>query len=160
MATKTKDAELEAMLAEGPQDPVDFEREDTTEDEEQFDFSTSGDIKDGQYHARVQAFSRGVSQSGNPKYDVKYFLPQIGRSLDGTLSLTPAAAWKTGAALRALGVTPCEDGKMGSFLKSELVGRYCIVDIKSEPFEGRMVPKIMNVLPPTVETQKIFEELT
>ncbi len=165
MSVKTrgvqKDEELEELL-DGEGSFEDEAPEPEEGEEETFDFSGTGDIKDGIYHARVQEFTRTFSQAGNPMYVAKLYMPEIGRSLDAILSLVPAAAWKTGAALRALGVVPETEGGMASFRRSDLVGRLCRVEIKNEPFEGRNVPKVANIIRPGEhgETEAAFEQLT
>lgn len=162
------DADLEAMLAgndkppemDSPQQPLDEEdvfRGSDTDQSFEFDFAGTGDIENGPYPAKVQEFLPGISQAGNPKYDVKFYLPTIKRSLDLPMSLMPAALWKTGAYLRALGVGPESERSIGRFTRAQMIGKLCYVEIKNEPYEGRSIPKIVNVSPSDADCEFVFE---
>jgi hypothetical protein len=179
MAKKqTADEELESMLeAQNPDAPstngkdVDFEDgEVTTENSEfTFDFSQIGEIKPGWYAAQVQEFLPGVSNAGNPKYDLKMFMPEVSRTLDTQLSLTPAAAWKTGPILRVLGVNApdmadAQGRKMARFKRSDILGTVCRVQIALESYtppggQTRDVPKIVGWEPADKAALALFAEL-
>lgn len=159
MATKNRDAELEEALEQGTSTEEDIFADEDPEGFETFDFAAAGETKDGTYHAVVDDAVRGTSQAGNKKYEVKFKLLEIGRTLTGNLSCTPQAAWKTGAALRALGVKPEDDGTIVRFKLQSLIGKPCRVEVVNELYESRMIPKITSVLPPDERTVALLDEL-
>ncbi len=162
---KKADPELDAMLG------IDGEGKDPFAEEgggepisaiDSFDFSASEGIKDGEYHARVQEFTKDIAvSSGNPIYTVKVYMPEVNRSLSGILSLMPAALGPTGTALRALGNRPSPDGdgKMGQIDRTAQIGRLCRVVVKSEIYNGNLTPKIVGWRPPDEKTKKLFDEI-
>jgi hypothetical protein len=161
VATKTKerDADLEAMLGDGPQDAPDmFENEAGSQPQVvDFDFSGSEDLKPGKYHARVQEMWYEINaNSGNPQFVVKLHLPEANRSINKSLTKTPAAMGITGANLRALGFGPSGDGSMGQIDCNKARGRVCVVEAEHSQQYG---PQIKRIYPPTEETMRYFRGL-
>lgn len=177
MATKAKDVDLDDMVSAGG--PEDKERSNPFEDDDPaalpeveytIDFSGSELVKEGTYHARVQDLTSGTSAANNRKLVLKFFMPELGRSLESHLAQTKAAAWKTGEVFRALGFLPDdESGQFGKIKRSEVVGRLCMVRVVNKTMERRegddpsqpptVLANIDKVYAPIQATKELFADL-
>lgn len=158
MATRDKQKELEELLGDDPTQGVklpDFA--DIPGDPEfEFDLSDTGEIEDGIYPAYVLDFYQGVAKtSNNPQFVWKFQLFGMDRALDYYTSLAPNARWKVADTLRGIGVAGQNDKSVAKFKRSDVLSKPCRVEIKNEPYQGRMVPKIQNVLPPDDNTLRM-----
>lgn len=133
----------------------------------EFDFSDSGEVADGTYHARVKDLTQGRSKANNPQYIWDFSLLEIGRSLPYYTALTPAARWKVAETLQAIGIRKNQEESVVKFKRGDAVGKPCRVVVRNDQWVGsdedgnalppRMIPKVINVLPPTQETVKLAE---
>lgn len=161
--TKTRDEELEEMMggAVNTSDPFAGDDPAQVEDEETVIDITQEVVRAGNYHGRVIEATKGLSNAGNNQWTLKIEFPQINRSLDYFLTLSAKTMWKSGKALRALGV-PVEqqgDRTIARFKRSDLLGKLCIGAVDNEEYQGDLRPKCQTILPADAGTVKLFAEL-
>lgn len=143
-------------LAQTPNDDVlpQFGTEASEDFEVEFDFSDDGGIEDGIYHARVSDFVLSTSKKGNSMYVWDFTLLEVNRTIQSYTALTPAARWKVTEHLNGVGIQGNPDQPIAKFKRSDILGRPCRIEIVNEQDnrptapQGRMVPRIAQVLPP------------
>lgn len=104
---------------------------------------------EGFHHAKVVNFEQSESKSGNPQYVWQFRITEgdsKGIELRFWTSLLPQARWKVVESLEAIGIKA--SGSIARFLKSDVIGRPCIIEVTHDDYEGRINHKIQRVHPP------------
>lgn len=104
-------------------------------------------IPDGMYPVRCIDVDQGVSNAGNPQYIWTFTTTQgefAGRDFKLFTAITPAAMWKVGEVVVALGIGAV--GQKVKFRKADVVNRECVALIEVNEYKGQKRSSISRVL--------------
>ncbi len=113
------------------------------------------------YAARVVDLFKDTSNQGNAMYVWEYELlfPRSvrGKTFRNFTAITPAAMWKLTETLEALGLGKA--GGKSKFTKQEAIGRYAIVTIEDQEYQGRTRSSIAKVSPMSQDQRQKLDAL-
>ena len=111
--------------------------------------NTSGgyNVPDGTYKVRCVEVEQSVSQSGNPMFIWTFTIvegDQAGKDFKLWTALTPAAMWKVGEVVQALGIG--QTGQVVKFKRSDVLNRECGAVIEMQEYNGNERSSISKVI--------------
>lgn len=100
-------------------------------------------IPEGTYKVRCIDVEQRISKSGNPTFVWTFVVDgdaYAGFELRHFTAITPAAMWKVGEALQALGIG--KPGEKINFTRNDVIGKTCTASIVDDEYNGKTRSRI------------------